>query len=257
MSTGAGSDTRRIRGGSLLAPFMLRATVSETGQLTRSMRWLRISGPALRGVEARPGQQVRVLVGDPFRAKVLVGGLGELRRTYSVYRGDPAAGEIELCVYLHNGGGPGARWAREAQPGQEVALSRPEGRFVLRADAPYHLFVGEETAMVPFTAMSGSLPDAARVQAVIELADLADRLPGMRAESTVWVQRGTEGAASSAGLPRAVAGLDLPSEPGVAYVAGEARTCQAVRDHLVRERGWPRRSVLVKPFWAPGKRGME
>jgi len=27
--------------------------------------------------------------------------------------------------------------------------------------------------------------------------------------------------------------------------------------HLVSERGWPRRSVLVKPFWAPGKRGME
>ncbi|MEO3828389.1 SIP domain-containing protein [Actinomadura sp. B10D3] len=39
--------------------------------------------------------------------------------------------------------------------------------------------------------------------------------------------------------------------------AGEARTVQAVRAHLVRERGWPRRSVLVKPFWTPGKRGME
>jgi hypothetical protein len=26
---------------------------------------------------------------------------------------------------------------------------------------------------------------------------------------------------------------------------------------LVRERGWPRRSVLTKPFWTPGKRGMD
>ncbi|MGH3241328.1 MAG: hypothetical protein ACRDNL_13190 [Spirillospora sp.] len=32
---------------------------------------------------------------------------------------------------------------------------------------------------------------------------------------------------------------------------------QAVRAHLVGERGWPRGSVLVKPFWTPGKRGME
>jgi NADPH-dependent ferric siderophore reductase len=61
----------------------------------------------------------------------------------------------------------------------------------------------------------------------------------------------------SPSLVAAVEGLDLPAEPGRAYVAGEARTVQAVRQHLVRERGWPRRSVLTKPFWTPGKRGME
>ena len=49
----------------------------------------------------------------------------------------------------------------------------------------------------------------------------------------------------------------LPEQPGVAYVAGEARTCQSVRAQLTRERGWPRRAVVVKPFWAPGRRGME
>ncbi|WP_281259398.1 SIP domain-containing protein [Actinomadura meyerae] len=48
------------------------------------------------------------------------------------------------------------------------------------------------------------------------------------------------------------AGLRRPAEPGIAYVAGEARTVQAVRAHLVRNRGRPRRSVLVKPFWTPG-----
>ncbi len=50
--------------------------------------------------------------------------------------------------------------------------------------------------------------------------------------------------------------FDLPGGPGAAYVAGEARTCQMVRDHLVRERDWPRTSIKVKPFWAPGKRGL-
>ncbi len=53
-----------------------------------------------------------------------------------------------------------------------------------------------------------------------------------------------------------MAGLTLPGSDGAAYVAGEARTCRAVRDHLVRERGWDRRSIKVKPFWAPGKRGL-
>ncbi|MEV1076992.1 SIP domain-containing protein [Streptomyces sp. NPDC050211] len=54
------------------------------------------------------------------------------------------------------------------------------------------------------------------------------------------------------GVPR------LAPEPGgVAYVAGEARTVQAVRQLLVQELGWDQRSVLTKPFWAPGKKGLE
>lgn len=68
----------------------------------------------------------------------------------------------------------------------------------------------------------------------------------------------TAGAAGSAALVDAVRRLQLPDPAGgAAYVAGEARTVQLVRQVLVRERGWDRRAVLTKPFWAPGKRGME
>ena len=41
------------------------------------------------------------------------------------------------------------------------------------------------------------------------------------------------------------------------YLAGEARTVQWLRRHFVSERGWPRQLVHTKPFWAPGKRGLE
>jgi NADPH-dependent ferric siderophore reductase len=53
-----------------------------------------------------------------------------------------------------------------------------------------------------------------------------------------------------------VAELDLPGNNAAAYVAGEARTCQLVRNFLVGERNWPRISITTKPFWAPGKRGL-
>jgi hypothetical protein len=43
------------------------------------------------------------------------------------------------------------------------------------------------------------------------------------------------------------------------YRVGRFRgnTSAAASAGLVTERGWPRRPVLVKPFWAPGKRGLE
>lgn len=64
-------------------------------------------------------------------------------------------------------------------------------------------------------------------------------------------------AAASQTLLEALARLELPAEPGIAYLAGEARTIQLLRRHLVSDRGWPRQAVRMKPFWTPGKRGLD
>ncbi|MET7420812.1 siderophore-interacting protein [Dactylosporangium sp. NPDC005555] len=219
----------------LLELLFVRATV---GDVTATGRFRRIvlRAEPLRTAGWQPGQQVRVDVG-PATA------LAPLLRTYSVWdRHDDA---IELQGLLH-GDGPGARWLAAAAPGTEVLLSKPKGDFVLRP-APWHLFVGEETASVAFGAMLRALPAGSTGRAVVECGDDADRLPLPGAVD--WTGRG--------GLLAAVEALTLPAEPGTAYVAGEARDVQAVRRHLVHERGWPRRSVLTKPFWTPGKKGME
>jgi NADPH-dependent ferric siderophore reductase len=65
-------------------------------------------------------------------------------------------------------------------------------------------------------------------------------------------------AENSAGLLAAARELDLPVTPGFLYLAGEAKTCAAIRRHFIDDRGWPAKtSMTVKPFWTPGKRGLE
>jgi NADPH-dependent ferric siderophore reductase len=58
-------------------------------------------------------------------------------------------------------------------------------------------------------------------------------------------------------LADAARALELPEHPGVAYLAGEARTIQVLRKILVTERGWDRWKIHNKPFWTPGRSGME
>ncbi|MFI6319800.1 siderophore-interacting protein [Nonomuraea sp. NPDC050556] len=131
----------------------------------------------------------------------------------------------------------------------------PQGDFLVRP-APFHLFVGEETATAAFGPMIGSLGPGARVYGVLESESADDQLSIPGSHGLRRVHRDGASAASSQRLLAAVSELELPDNSGAAYLAGEARTCQMVRDYLVRERNWPRGAIRVKPFWTSGKRGL-
>ncbi|MFI0483631.1 siderophore-interacting protein [Actinomadura sp. 9N215] len=250
----AGVSARGVRG-RILDLMFVRGRIEEVRPGPGRMRWIRIGG--VPGLDWTPGQQVRMHVVNVTAARTWVSGaVLHALRTYSVWEYDADAGVMELCVMDHDADAPGVRWLRDARPGQEVVFGKPEGTFGLRP-AAYHVFAGEETASVAFGAMLRAVGRDDPVHGVIEVAHPEDRLPLPRGDELTWRHRGDASAAGSETLVDAVRGLELPAEPGIAYVAGEARTVQAVRAHLVRERGWPRRSVLVKPFWTPGKRGME
>jgi NADPH-dependent ferric siderophore reductase len=86
----------------------------------------------------------------------------------------------------------------------------------------YHVFAGEETAAVAFGPMLRALPSEAHVFGVIEVDEPGDRLPLPRALE--WQYRHGRSAAGSQTLLAAFNRLSLPAEPGIAYLAGEART---------------------------------
>jgi NADPH-dependent ferric siderophore reductase len=108
---------------------------------------------------------------------------------------------------------------------------------------------------VAFAAMLRSLPPEGEVHGVVEAAEQSDHL--QLARPLHQVQRGDASAKDSAVLADALRALQLPDQPGVAYLAGEARTIQTLRKILITERGWDRRDIRTKPFWTPGRPGME
>ena len=237
-------------GGRLPGFFSVTGTVTETGPIAGRMRRIRIEGADIARLAYVPGQHVRVHVTD-LRSPRNWLRPQDLLRTYSVWQHDAG---IELCVLDHDTGGPGARWARQVRTGQPVTFGRPEGSFVLR-DGGYHVFAGEETAAVAFGAMLRALPPETPAYGIIEADEPDDRLP--LARQLLWQYRHGRSAAASQTLLDGFTQLELPSEPGLAYLAGEARTIQLLRRHLVAERGWPRQNIRTKPFWTPGKRGLD
>jgi len=233
----------------------VQASVTGVGAVTLTMTRVRLAAEAPIEIPYAPGQHVRVQINDPLSMYGLLRP-AETLRTYTIWEFDREARELELRAHLYDGDGIGLRWARDVRAGDPVTFWWPKGEFFVR-DAAFHVFVGEETASAAFGPMLQSLDASARVHGVLESedADTEPPLPGPHRLDRV--HRAGAPAASSRVLVDAVARLDLPGpDGGAAYVAGEARTCQMVRDHLVGDRGWPRTSIKVKPFWTPGKRGL-
>lgn len=231
---------------------------SVTGEVTaiepvaRRMQLVRIEGGDVARLPWVPGQHVRVHVNDMSNPRNWLRPR-DMLRTYSLWQRDGSG--LELCVLDHDGAaGPGARWARQLRVGDRVTFGGPEGHFVL-GDGPYHVFAGEETAAVAFGAMLRALPVGTPAYGVIEVDEPEDRLPFPR--ELDWVYRHGRPAAASPTLLEAFTRLELPAGPGVGYLAGEARTIQLLRRHLVSDRGWPRQAIRMKPFWTPGKRGLD
>ncbi|GAA2595445.1 hypothetical protein GCM10010435_88100 [Winogradskya consettensis] len=234
----------------LLDPILLPARVHAVERPAPRLRLITLTGPALTGITWQPGQHVRVQVAaGPGALDWLLGTL----RTYTVWNYHDQT--MDLMVYDH-GDGPGAAWARTTRPGDELMLLKPQGTFVT-APAAYHLFAGEETAQAAFGPMLRTVPAGARVFARLEVDSPEERLDLGSGGDVEWTYRQGRSAASAEALVDAVRGLDLPPEPGMAYLAGEARTIQLIRRHLVEERSWPRRAVLTKPFWTPGRKGLD
>ncbi|GAB3429684.1 siderophore-interacting protein [Actinophytocola sediminis] len=238
------------------AKYVTRGTVAVAEQVTPTMRRIRIVADTPWTTPHIPGQHVRIQLTDPLSLQGILHPIDTLR-SYTIWDHTAAESAIELRVHLYRAAeeGIGLRWARAVTAGDPVTFWGPQGDFATRS-APYHLFIGDETATAAFGPMLGALGATERVLGVLESESAGEDLhipgrPGLRR-----VYRHGEPAYRSPTLLAAVAALDLPDEPGAAYVAGEARTCQQVRDHLVRERGWPRRAITVKPFWTPGRRGL-
>jgi NADPH-dependent ferric siderophore reductase len=236
----------------------LWANISEIENLTPNMRRIRFSGPRLHELKWTPGQHVRLQVAGLAESLLRLHPHGALR-TYSIYDADRDAGTLDIVMLDHGGEPqvvtPARRWAEDAAIGDSVQFTRPQGNLVIRHDAPYHVFAGEETASVAFAAMLRSLDSTAEVHGVIEATTDADHLP--LARPLTCVERNEGSAANSATLADGLRSLKLPEHPGIAYLAGEARTIQTLRKILITERGWDRRDIRTKPFWTPGRTGLE
>ncbi|UNO42835.1 siderophore-interacting protein [Streptomyces sp. MST-110588] len=188
-------------------------------------------------------------------------------RSYTVraHRADPA--ELDVDFALHGAGpaatdtgGPAARWAARAEPGDRVTVLAPVAAdnggvdFRPPPGTDWILITGDETALPAVAGILEWLPPGTRAKVWIEVPHADDRqeLPTLADADITWIVREEVPGDHRQPLLDAVRAAELPEGAPYAWIAGEAGTVKALRRHLVREREFERRAVKFTGYWRRG-----
>lgn len=177
-----------------------------------------------------------------------------VRRSYTVRNVDSHAGTLDIDFVVHGDKGVAGPWAQQAQPGDQVFLGGVGGGYRPAAHAPWHLLIGDESALPAIAAALEEIPAGAVVHAFIEIADADQRIDLAHPNSITWVPRKVAGhrpAPYGKLLAQAVQEFDLPEDPGHVFLHGEANMVRELRRHL-RAKGYPMTAMSISGYWRDG-----
>ena len=231
-------------------------TVIRTERLTPHMVRVHLGNPGFDDFEpsAFTDSYVKLHLGD---------GSDPTLRTYTVRSVDSAAKEIAIDFVVHGDKGVAGPWAAAVQPGESVTMFGPSGAYAPRADADWHLFAGDESAIPAISAAVEALPDDAIAKVFIEVADRHDEIymETLAVVDVTWVHRGASSDtvdADRAGdhAPLIAAVRDTEWLPGQAqvFVHGEAQAVMAnLRSYIRKERGISAEWASISGYWRRGR----
>lgn len=247
-------------------PRLNTGTVLHTHWLTPHMIRVVLGGEALAGLPVGEYTdhyvkllfpQPDVTYPEPFDMQVIRAELPReqwpSQRTYTVRAWDPQAVELTIDFVHHGNQGLAGPWAAAARPGDVLRFLGPGGGYAPRADADWHLLVGDETALPAIGASLARIPDGAPARVLLEVAGPEEEqaLP-TRADAKIrWLHR--NGSPVGESLVRAVRDLEFPTGDVHAFVHGEADFVRQLRRHLRIDRGVPLDQLSISGYWRRGR----
>jgi NADPH-dependent ferric siderophore reductase len=230
-------------------------------QITPHMRRITFGGPEMEGFSlAGPAEKMKVYFPLPGEEKPIVPEFGvrpvegqprPIGRTYTprAWRYDSL--EIDIDFLLH-GDGPGATWAREAEPGLFATLSSPAGTFALEPSVERYLLGGDDAAVPAVSTILEALPPSARADVYLEVdSDGEEQKIASAADVRItWLHRGSETPGRQ--LEAAVREAALPDGVRV-FVASEAVAMRNIKRYLVTQGGLDRAQVYCQGYWKYGE----
>ncbi|WP_406151202.1 siderophore-interacting protein [Streptomyces sp. NBC_01012] len=246
-------------------PIGIRETrVVRTAMVGAGLLRVTLGGPGTEGFEAHsPDEHVKLILPDPDGTLRLPERNGDMlrwprpapvSRQYTVRRYDPAAGEIDIDVALHEGGLV-SDWASVVRPGAVMHLAGPPGGLIVPHSYDRYLLAGDLTALPAIARWLEELPRTARGWAFVEVVDAAQEIELAAPEGVEvrWLHRGDRPVGADDAFVRAVTEVTVPEgERLYVWVAGEAGQIKPLRRWVRDELRLEKADHDITGYWKRG-----
>lgn len=214
--------------------------VSEIELLDEKLKRIRFTSERLKQLQWLPGQEIEFRVSD------------QDYRHYTPCNWNIEEGYTDVIFYLH-GQGPGSDWAEKRQPGDQLKMIGPGGKFTLIPAARQYVFLGDETTIGLFLAMQQAIGSDAVITGVIESEPFAMKWPAMCGLTLAVCERISDFRGKA--IWQWVSQHVVWDEHTVFYISGHAGSIQLLKKELLAK-GIHHAQVKTKPYWATGKKGL-
>ncbi len=234
-----------------IAKYILsEATVVYKEQIAAHTWHIKIKGEKLSNLDYTPGQHLRVFygLGKPT-------GLKDKVRTYSIWNYDKYNKTIDLAVCTFSNG-PGADWAKNLQIGDAVYFKGPEGKFTVDITGSYYLLVGDISALSHLYELNRNLAGKNVIHAIVYGEKEADFFPDLDGSTPIEFRVLPQNPSDLLKIELQIA-MKVAAGKGIAYVGGDGRVCVELNRFFKKDLKWESSQIKTKPFWMPGKKGLE
>jgi ferric-chelate reductase (NADPH) len=219
--------------------------IRRVSTLTENFLLIEIEAESFRSAEFSPGQKIMIRV-NKF-----------LSRTYTPFFSNSAGGIVSILVFLH-GSSPGTDWAKCAKAGDACQFLGPKDSLNLSNLQKPSLFFGDETSI----ALAASLRETpGRNQGIALLLESSSSsetqrvLESLQIENATVVQR-TPGDAHLAQVEAHVCQTIQQTNPTHLIFTGKATSIRRLRI-AAGKLGIKSSQFKIRPYWSPGKAGMD
>jgi NADPH-dependent ferric siderophore reductase len=220
-------------------------TITDVETLGRAFQLVSLHGEGLHDVTWIPGQTTQFYIGS------------FTKRAYTPMDLDSKAGSARFLFYLH-GHGPGSAWAASLKRGDVCKVMRPKRSIDFTKAGSSVLFFGDETSFAAAQALQQCRHQETPHHFVFEVtsteaSSLATSRLGL--DGVVLVEKRNNAShldEVAQTLKQQASTLSSPEW----FFTGQALSIQGVRKRLRADRISLDQSV-VKPYWSPGKTGMD
>ncbi|MFE6775875.1 siderophore-interacting protein [Streptomyces sp. NPDC057702] len=174
-------------------------------------------------------------------------------RRYTIRDHRPERAEVDMDFVLHGSDQLASGWAETVAPGDESIWFGPSPAYPLDPEAPWYLFLGDETALPAIAVTLAALPATARARVLIEVADAQEQqpLPTVADVDVTWLHR--DGRPAGEALHAAALATTLPPGAGRVWGAAERGVVKSLRGHYVRTLGMDRAHTHLTAYWTRGE----